>query len=286
MAPGIQDSLSEPLAAVLTEEEVSSTKRSRSRRPLSLIHHSLVTSDMDALKFHAAASLQLCFSPYQDVTISTADSNQDPESKAQLLITSPYNSPLHLLNLQTLDPHSRLLAEALTILRPVRADYATAPYADSFNWPSVFAFLRDLSTREGHIWSRTKFYVVVFRSTLLASADGDRLHELDARSHQEAVASGGLLKYWFGTKNARRENLATCKFGFLLFSAFLRGGDIDDDGVGVWRSREDAHRGGTGPWHRKARGAAKEMYEKIVFTTTELVVGDEVGEWSFGEWTG
>ncbi|PKX94353.1 uncharacterized protein P174DRAFT_512514 [Aspergillus novofumigatus IBT 16806] len=261
MAPGIQDSLSEPPAAAILieeQEQLSSTKRSRSRRPFSLIHHSLVTSDMDALKFHAAASLQLCFSPYQDVTniASTADPNPDPEAEAQLLITSPYNSPLHLLNLQTLDPHSGLLAQALTILRPVRADYATAPYEDSFNWPSVFAFLRDISTREGHAWSRTKFYVVVFRSTLLEGADGDRLHELDARSHQEA--------YWFGTKNARRQNLATC----------------------VWRSREDAHRGGTGPWHRKARGAAKEMYEKIVFTTTELVVGDEVGEWSFGSGLG
>jgi hypothetical protein len=56
--------------------------------------------------------------------------------------------------------------------------------------------------------------------------------------------------------------------------------------IGVWRNREDAHRGGTGPWHRKARAAAREMYEEIVFTTMELVVGDEVREWSFGEWTG
>ncbi|GIC92079.1 uncharacterized protein Aud_008536 [Aspergillus udagawae] len=263
MAPGIQDSLSELPAAVLNDEREQLSRIKRSRRPLSLFHHSLVTSDMDALKFHAAASLQLRFSPYQDVTVSST-TESDSEAETQLLITSPYNSPLHLLNLQTLDTPNRLLAQALTILCPVRADYATAPYTDSFNWPSVFAFLRDLSTREGHIWSRTKFYVVVFRSTLLAGADGDRLHELDARSHQEAVASGGLLKYWFGTKNARRENLATC----------------------VWRNREDAHRGGTGPWHRKARAAAREMYEEIVFTTMELVVGDEVREWSFGEWTG
>ncbi|RHZ62210.1 hypothetical protein CDV55_106349 [Aspergillus turcosus] len=261
MAPGIQDSLSQLPAAVLTElqEQLSSTKQCRR---LSLFHHSLVTSDMDALKFHAAASLQLRFSPHPDITASsTADS--DSEARAQLLIISPYNSPLHLLNLQTLDPPHRLLAQALTILRPVRADYATAPYADSFNWANVFAFLRDLSTAEGHSWSRTRFYVVVFRSTLSASADAERLYELDARSHQEAVASGGLLKYWFGTKNARRENLATC----------------------IWRSREDAHRGGTGPWHRKARGAARELYEKIVFTTMELVVGDEVGEWSFDHWS-
>ncbi|KAF7184066.1 hypothetical protein CNMCM7691_004625 [Aspergillus felis] len=263
MAPGIQDSPSELPAAVLNDEQEQLSSIKRSRRPLSLFHHSLVTSDMDALNFHAAASLQLCFSPYQDVTVSST-TKSDSEAETQLLIASPYNSPLHLLDLQTLDTPNRLLAQALTILRPVRADYATAPYADSFNWPSVFAFLRDLSTREGQSWSRTKFYVVVFRSTLLASADADRLHELDSRSHQEAVASGGLLKYWFGSKNARRENLATC----------------------VWRSREDAHRGGTGPWHRKARGAARELYEKIVFTTMELVVGDEVREWSFGEWTG
>jgi stalled ribosome alternative rescue factor ArfA len=71
-----------------------------------------------------------------------------------------------------------------------------------------------------------------------------------------------------------------------LSALFSGGGKIVDNDIGVWRSREDAHRGGTGPWHRKARGAAREMYEKIVFTTMELVVGDEVGEWSFGEWTG
>lgn len=79
-----------------------------------------------------------------------------------------------------------------------------------------------------------------------------------------------------------------------FFSSFVRsiflwvvGGKIIDDDVvvGVWRNREDAHRGGTGPWHRKARGAAREMYEKIVFTTMELVVENEVGEWSFAEWT-
>ncbi|RHZ60227.1 uncharacterized protein CDV56_108216 [Aspergillus thermomutatus] len=276
MAPGIQDSVLS--AAVLTEEQEQASPAKR--RPLSLFHHSLVTSDMDALKFHAAASLQLRFSPHQDINSpAESKSNSKSDPQAHSLIASPYNSALHLLNLQSLDTPNRLLAQALTILHPVRDDYATAPYADSFNWSSVFAFLRDLSIREGHVWSRTRFYVVVFRSTLLAGADGDRLHELDARSHQEAVASGGLLKYWFGTKNGRRENLATCKSSFVFF---LDGGV---DWVGLWRSREDAHRGGTGPWHRRARGAARELYEKIVFTTMELVVGDEVGEWTFGEWT-
>jgi hypothetical protein len=219
MAPGIQDSLSELPAAVLAEsqEQLSSTKQ---YRRLSLFHHSLVTSDMDLLKFHAAACLQLRFGPHPD---SDSDSDPDPNGHGDgdtHLIISPYNSSLHLLNLQTLDPANSLLAQALTILRPVRADYATAPYADSFNWDHVFTFLRELSIREGHTWSRTRFYVVIFRSTLSASADAERLHELDARSHQEAVASGGLLKYWFGTKNAQRENLASCRFPSLFLFSF------------------------------------------------------------------
>ncbi|KAL3460685.1 hypothetical protein BJX64DRAFT_290001 [Aspergillus heterothallicus] len=183
-------------------------------------------------------------------------------SDTNLLISSPYTTLDHLLDLSTLDTPYRLLAQALTILTPVRDDYATAPYIDSFNWPAVFEKVHKLSAAEAHRWTRQRFYVVAFRSILTADADGDRLSLLDERSHAEAVASGGLLKYWFGSKNAKRENLATC----------------------VWRSREDARAGGTGPWHAKARGAAKEMYERIEFTTMELVIGEEVGEWEFRPW--
>lgn len=41
----------------------------------------------------------------------------------------------------------------------------------------------------------------------------------------------------------------------------------------------DARNGGTGPWHRQARMEAKEMYEKIEFSTMELVIEDEVSGW-------
>lgn len=51
----------------------------------------------------------------------------------------------------------------------------------------------------------------MFRSVLRPEADLTRLRVLDERSHEEAVDSGGLLKYWFGEGNARGENLATCK---------------------------------------------------------------------------
>ncbi|KAE8394336.1 hypothetical protein BDV23DRAFT_179818 [Aspergillus alliaceus] len=219
----------------------------------SLYDHSLVTTEYDALKFHAAASLQLQFGHPQD--------SASPQS--DLLITSPYNDPKHLLDLKTLDIPNQLLAKAFTILRPVRDDYATAAYTEAFNWSAAFDFLQYLARFEGYQWEKQHFYVVVFRSRLRADIDNQRLHDLDAYSHQEAVASGGLLKYWFGSKDEERRNLATC----------------------VWRSRNDARLGGTGPWHKKARGAARDLYETISFTTLKLVIEDDVQAWSFTNWT-
>lgn len=51
-------------------------------------------------------------------------------------------------------------------------------------------------------------------------------------------------------------------------------------GTGLWRNRDDARHGGTGPWHRQARTAARELYERIEFRTMELVVEDGGREWS------
>lgn len=176
-----------------------------------LNHHSLITTDAEALKFHAAASLQLRFGHDHEKTTKPST----------LLISSPYNAPLHLLDLNTLDKPSQLLAKALTIFKPIRADYATAEYTESFNWDAVLGLLKQLCEMEGYFWTKQEFFVVEFRSYLAPEADKDRLHELDARSHQEATASGGLLKYWFGSMNERRENLATCELLFLLFISWL-----------------------------------------------------------------
>ena len=54
--------------------------------------------------------------------------------------------------------------------------------------------------------------------------------------------------------------------------------------LGIWRNREDAAAGGKGPWHRKARGAAREMYEHISFHTHKLVVEDGAHEWRLEEY--
>ncbi|KKK24879.1 hypothetical protein P175DRAFT_0521662 [Aspergillus ochraceoroseus IBT 24754] len=212
-------------------------------------------------------------------TTTTTNSNSNTSHKKPLIQASPYPEPDHLLDLTTLDRQPRLLAKALTTLTNTRADYATAPYAESFNWDTVFQTLQDLANSDPDPepetepetetappkkanWTPQSFYVVVFRSVLRETADLDLLYRLDFESHREAVESGGLLKYWFGVRNERRENLATC----------------------IWRSRHDARVGGTGPWHKKARGAARELYEGIEFTTLELVVGGSVGEWELRDW--
>jgi hypothetical protein len=143
------------------------------------------------------------------VDVEEADTNTG-SSKSSFLVVSPYLSPPHLLDLTRYSTSSRLFAKALTIFRPVRDDYATAEYTESFNFQEVAQTLRSLAKVEGYKWKKTDFYVVSFRSQLKPDADGERLFELDAFSHQEAMASGGLLKYWYGVKDQSRRNLATC----------------------------------------------------------------------------
>ncbi|EEA20580.1 hypothetical protein TMatcc_000571 [Talaromyces marneffei ATCC 18224] len=224
------------------------------RAPVSLFHHELVTKDYLLLQFHAAAALQLQFGTQRHELAATSDDR---------LIASPYNDPGNLLDLKSLETPYQLLAKALTIFKPIRDDYAVAPYIESFNWQAVVDFLRDLSIAEGYQWKRQRFYVVTFRSTLKPVIDNQRLHDLDYHSHQEAMASGGLLKYWFGAKNEKHQNLATC----------------------VWRNREDARAGGTGPWHKQARAAVGAMYDNIVFKTLALVIDDHASSWEISDWT-
>jgi hypothetical protein len=193
-----------PVGSVVTTETnaASNAPTFTVTAPISLFHHSLITKDFELLKFHAAASLQVQFGNRRHERVATSDAQ---------LIASPYNEPGHLLDLNRLDTPNQLLAKALTIFKPVRNDYATSPYTESFNWQAVVDFLRDLSEAEGYRWKKQKFYVVVFRSQLLPNIELQRLHDLDAYSHQEATTSGGLLKYWFGTKDENHRNLATCE---------------------------------------------------------------------------
>lgn len=169
-----------------------------------LLSHTLVTKDFDEHRFKAAASRQISW-PIEDQSISSDETDSR-------LIASPYNEVPHLLNLNSLDTQSRLLSLAFAFFKPIRDDYATAGYLESFNWTEVFDLLKAFSKAEGHSWTKQSFYLVSFRSILLPNVDQDRLYALDAYSHQEATTSGGLLKYWFGAKNDKQQNLATCEY--------------------------------------------------------------------------
>ena len=152
-----------------------------------------------------------------DSSSDAGTQHQDPESqpsdfdlRATHLIASPYPDRANQLDLQMLDPQSRLFAFALTALTPTTPTYATAPYTTAFNWPTVFSTLRTLCSQQNFHWRKQEFYVVIFRSKLREGAERARLGELDQKAHEEACASGGLLKYWFGRADGEGRNLATC----------------------------------------------------------------------------
>ncbi|KIW20885.1 hypothetical protein PV08_01464 [Exophiala spinifera] len=178
---------------------------------------------------------------------------------ARWLGVAPYLEPEHLLDLESVDTPNRLLALALTALAPATNEYATTTYQDAINWGDVMSRLKSLAEEQGYTWARQEFYVVDFRSKLMEDIDSELLFKLDKFSHVEATESGGLLKYWYGTPDADRRNLATC----------------------VWRNKNDAIKGGTGPWHKQARAIIPRMYEHIDVRGVRLVIEDNVESWSF-----
>jgi hypothetical protein len=115
-------------------------------------------------------------------------------SQDRYLVVSPYHEQEHLLDLETLDVENQLLALSLTKLECLRADYATAPYAETFNWDEIIGTLRTLTRGIGHTWKETSFFVVAFRSRIPPTTVYAELGTLDKAAHAEATASGGFLK--------------------------------------------------------------------------------------------
>lgn len=69
-------------------------------------------------------------------------------------------------------------------------------------------------------------------------------------------------RYWFGEPDSELANLATC----------------------VWRSREDAKKGGTGPAHRKAAGATRSLYAFWKIDQHRLIIRDNAESWEIIPW--
>ncbi|KAL8790596.1 MAG: hypothetical protein Q9195_006276 [Heterodermia aff. obscurata] len=162
-----------------------------------------VVEELGTSKFGAGYSLD-------EATLKPNLYRQRNNDSEILLVVSPYTDEAHLLDLSTIEPAQALLAKALTWMVPIRDDYATACYTESFNWIEVMHALKTLVAAADFHWRTRTFFIVIFRSQVKAATDYSHLGELDRRSHIEAMKSGGLLKYWFGTPDADGRNLATC----------------------------------------------------------------------------
>src|SRR5215218_664047 len=83
-------------------------------------------------------------------------------------------------------------------ISPRHPDYAALSIEDAFDWSSLSCCLLE------------RLYLVVFRSVWQPEADLDLLREHDDRAYEEALASGGLLRYFKGHANERDECLSFC----------------------------------------------------------------------------
>jgi hypothetical protein len=111
---------------------------------------------------------------------------------------------------------------------PLYPDYATRPIQDGFSWSSSLV---------GCPFDR--LYLVVFRSVRRPNADLELLREHDERAYEEALESGGLLRYFKGDVNERRECLSFC----------------------LWERREQAIEAAGAASHRSAARISAQMYE-------------------------
>jgi hypothetical protein len=150
-----------------------------------------------------------------------------------------------------MDPDHRAagFVQARRQLSPIHPAHATLPIQEGFNWSSWLGDARF-----------ERLYLVVFRSVLRATADRELLREHDERAHAEALEAGGLLYYYRGVMNERRECLSFC----------------------LWESREQARRASGSSLHRAATGIVAEMYESYSLERYDLVkVGGTKGRLVF-----
>ncbi|HLJ66973.1 MAG TPA: hypothetical protein VKX16_06400 [Chloroflexota bacterium] len=119
--------------------------------------------------------------------------------------------------------------EAFQDLAPSSDQYATLPILEGFNWS-------ECATRLG----AGEWYMVVFRSLRREAVDDLTLEMHDYGAYIEAHRrAAGLVFYFRGTPNERRECLSFC----------------------IWEGREEAARAARLPLHRVAMSLVEEKYE-------------------------
>jgi hypothetical protein len=133
--------------------------------------------------------------------------------------------------------HRAGLYEACRQISPINPDYANLPVEDGFDWRARLESLRF-----------DRLYLVVFRSIRRQDADLKLLKEHDDRAYEAALAAGGLLRYFKGEMNERRECLSFC----------------------LWESREQAVAAAGGASHQTAALVTARMYETYSLERYEL----------------
>src|ERR671912_903726 len=118
------------------------------------------------------------------------------------------------------------LYEACQRISPRHSDYATLSIEDGFDWSSLSRCLFE------------RLYLVVFRSVWQPDADLDLLREYDDCAFEEALVSGGLLRYFKGHANELGECLSFC----------------------LWETRKQAREAAGAPSHRSAADVSAQMY--------------------------
>src|SRR5919107_4661342 len=124
--------------------------------------------------------------------------------------------------------HTAALYEACRRISPTNPDYANLQIEEGFDWSSRLAGARF-----------DRLYLVVFRSVRRLDADLKLLKEHDDRAYEAALEAGGLLRYFKGEMNERRECLSFC----------------------LWESRRQAIAASASASHRTAARGTAEMYE-------------------------
>jgi len=128
------------------------------------------------------------------------------------------------------------LYEACQQISPRHEEYAILPVEDGFDWSSLsFCDFEDL-------------YLVVFRSLRRPEADLDLLREHDDRAYEEAMAAGGLLRYFKGDANERGDCLSFC----------------------LWETGEQARKAAASAAHKSAASITAQTYLSYVLERYQL----------------
>ena len=118
------------------------------------------------------------------------------------------------------------LYEVCQQISPRHPGYAILSIEDGFDWSSLSCCLFE------------RLYLVAFRSLRRPDVDLDLLSEHDDRAYEEALESGGLLRYFKGHANEWGECLSFC----------------------LWETREQARQAADAASHRSAVGTTAQMY--------------------------